>query len=206
MYTCDSCRVWACSKENGREKMPENCPMHQEVRFESGMEDYFDPENHKFYVEASSIEGRGYCQWTRLKETVELCKSMGYQKIGLAFCKGLSREAAVVARIFREHGFTVTSVICKAGNVPKEWAKIPKEGKISGDNYEAMCNPIMQAKLLNDEKTDFNIVLGLCVGHDSMFYKYSEALVTTLVVKDRVLAHNPVGAIYCAEGYYKDKL
>lgn len=46
----------------------------------------------------------------------------------------------------------------------------------------------------------------ICVGHDSFFYKYSDALVTTLIAKDRVLAHNPVGAIYCAEGYFKAKL
>ena len=69
-----------------------------------------------------------------------------------------------------------------------------------------MCNPIAQARLLNSQKTEFNIALGLCVGHDSMFYKYSEALVTTLVAKDRVLAHNPCGAIYCADGYFKQKL
>ena len=30
--------------------------------------------------------------------------------------------------------------------------------------------------------------------------------VTTLVAKDRVLAHNPCGAIYCAEGYFKERL
>ena len=66
--------------------------------------------------------------------------------------------------------------------------------------------PILQAKLLNEQKTDFNIALGLCVGHDSLFYQYSEARVTTLVVKDRVLAHNPVGAIYCADGYFKNRL
>ena len=60
--------------------------------------------------------------------------------------------------------------------------------------------------LLNGQNTEFNIALGLCVGHDSLFYKHSEALVTTLVAKDRVLAHNPCGAIYCAEGYFKNKL
>ena len=69
-----------------------------------------------------------------------------------------------------------------------------------------MCNPILQAELLNGQKTEFNIALGLCVGHDSLFYKNSQAMVTTLVVKDRVLAHNPVGALYCAEGYYSEKL
>jgi len=25
-----------------------------------------------------------------------------------------------------------------------------------------------------EEKTDFNIIVGLCVGHDSLFIKYSE--------------------------------
>ena len=71
---------------------------------------------------------------------------------------------------------------------------------------EAMCNPILQAKLLNEQKTEFNVALGLCVGHDSLFYRYSDAMVTTLVAKDRVLAHNPVGAIYCADGYFKNRL
>lgn len=65
-----------------------------------------------------------------------------------------------------------------------------------------MCNPIHQALRLNAENTEFNIVMGLCVGHDSLFYKYSEALVTTLVAKDRVLAHNPVAALYTSNSYY----
>ena len=60
-----------------------------------------------------------------------------------------------------------------------------------------------QAKRLNAENTELNIVVGLCVGHDSLFYKYSEAPVTTLVVKDRVLGHNPVAALYTAGSYYK---
>ena len=66
-----------------------------------------------------------------------------------------------------------------------------------------MCNPILQAKLLNEAGTDLNVVMGLCVGHDSLFYKYSDALVTTLVTKDRVLGHNPVAALYQANAYYK---
>ena len=48
--------------------------------------------------------------------------------------------------------------------------------------------------------TDFNLMLGLCVGHDSMFLKYSEALVSVIAVKDRLLGHNPLAALY--SGYY----
>jgi len=59
-----------------------------------------------------------------------------------------------------------------------------------------MCNPAGQAKLLNDAGTQLNIICGLCVGHDAVFSMESKAPVTTLIAKDRVLAHNPVGAIY----------
>ena len=66
-----------------------------------------------------------------------------------------------------------------------------------------MCNPIFQAKLLNREKTQFNVLLGLCVGHDSLFFKYAEAPTTVLAVKDRVTGHNPLAAIYLSDSYYR---
>ena len=68
---------------------------------------------------------------------------------------------------------------------------------------EAMCNPIYQACLLNQEKSQLNIQLGLCVGHDSLFFKYAEAPTTVLAVKDRVTGHNPLAAIYLSESYYR---
>jgi uncharacterized metal-binding protein len=55
---------------------------------------------------------------------------------------------------------------------------------------------------LNEEKTELNILLGLCVGHDSLFFKYAEAYTTVLVAKDRVLGHNPIAALYTAGSYY----
>ena len=99
----------------------------------------------------------------------------------------------------------IDSVICKCGHVDK--AQLGIVGRVRPDDgFEAMCNPILQAKLLNDQKTEFNVIVGLCVGHDSLFTKYSDALVTTLVAKDRVLAHNPAGALYCADGPIRKRL
>ena len=69
-----------------------------------------------------------------------------------------------------------------------------------------MCNPIEQAAFLNKAQTELNILFGLCVGHDSLFIKYSNAPITVFAVKDRVLAHNPLGAIYLSDSYYKNKL
>ena len=66
-----------------------------------------------------------------------------------------------------------------------------------------MCNPMAQAELLNEAGCELNVVPGFCVGHDSLFFKHSQGLATTLVAKDQVLAHNPVGALQLADTYYQ---
>ena len=143
MYTCANCTVLACAN-NEPEKMPKNCPMRNASVMEAARAGYDLPENHDFYVNCSAIEGLGYCQWPRLKETVEFCKRMGYHKLGLAFCKGLRKEARIVADLLRAQGFEVVSVICKTGGISKEEVGIPEEVKIHPGEFEAMCNPIAQ--------------------------------------------------------------
>ena len=204
-YTCAQCAIHACSQEKP-ETLPKNCPMRDRTLMEKAQAAYQLPENREFYITASEIEALGYCQWPRLKETIQLCLRMGYTKVGLAFCRGLRKEAKVVDDLLRRAGLETVSVICKTGGADKTACGIPEEGKIHPSQFEPMCNPIAQAMLLNQQGTQFNIALGLCVGHDSMFYKYSDALVTTLVAKDRVLGHNPAAAIYCAEGYFRDRI
>jgi uncharacterized metal-binding protein len=44
--------------------------------------------------------------------------------------------------------------------------------------------------------------MGLCIGHDSLFFKYAKGPTTVLVAKDRVLGHNPVAALHLADSYY----
>ena len=120
----------------------------------------------------------------------------------------LAEKNAELAAVF-ERGGTLRLVPAELPGVAETGAKpvgISPDGKVHPGEFEPMCNPIAQAMLLNEQHTQFNIALGLCVGHDSMFYKYSEALVTTLVAKDRVTGHNPAAAIYCAEGYFKNRL
>lgn len=203
MYTCANCPALACG-DSAHNNMPANCPMCNAPVMEQAFGAY--DEDRSFYVTSSEIEGDGYCEWPRLREIIELSKRMQYKKIGMAFCRGLRNEARIINRILCEHDFHVESVICKTGGISKEDAGIPKHSKINPDHFEPMCNPIAQAKLLNEQQTQFNIAVGLCVGHDSLFFKYSDAPVTVLIAKDRVLAHNPVGALYCADGYFKAKL
>lgn len=162
---------------------------------------YEDEENRRVSVVSAEIENEFYMKYTRVEELVEFASRMGYEKIGIATCVGLINESRILARILRSHGFSVYGAACKIGSFNKTDVGVAEEDTlISGP---VMCNPIMQAAVLNDAKTDLNVVMGLCVGHDSLFYKYSDALVTTLVAKDRVLAHNPVGALYQSNAYYR---
>ena len=55
---------------------------------------------------------------------------------------------------------------------------------------------LLQAELLNNAGTDLNLIVGLCLGHDIVFTQHSKAPVTTLIVKERLLGHNPVIALY----------
>ena len=205
MYTCAHCNILACDEEHPG-KLPANCPMRKTGLMNTALETYTLPENRDFYITASELEALGYCQWPRIKETILLCQKMGYTRVGLAFCKGLRKEARIVDDLLRRAGLEVVSVICKTGGIDKECVGIAPDRKVAPGSFESMCNPIAQAMLLNEQNTQFNIALGLCVGHDSMFYKYSEALVTTLIAKDRVTGHNPAAAIYCADSYFKKRI
>lgn len=149
---------------------------------------------------AAAIEAEYYMKKTRIEEIILFGKNMNYKKIGLAFCIGLERESREIYSIFKEH-FKVYSTCCKVCGIDKTEFELDKIDKTCD---EAMCNPIGQASFLNSKKTDLNIIIGLCIGHDILFTGYSKAPVTTLVVKDRVLAHNPLGAIY--SNYYRNKL
>jgi uncharacterized metal-binding protein len=179
--------------------------IHKDV-LKKAREQYNNPETRKLAQAAARVEATGYCKWSRVEETMEFARQIGVQKVGIAFCVGLRREAAILVRIFQENGFEVASVMCKCGSIPKEEIGLKDEEKIRPGQYESVCNPLGQAEVLNSEETGLNVIVGLCVGHDSLFIRQSKAPVTCLVTKDRVLAHNPVGALYTSQSYYNKKL
>lgn len=203
LHSCVDCGVTNCNKMD--KYYPDFCltTAMDETLLGEVIRLYDDEENKKVTLAAAGVESDYYCQMCRVEETIEFAKRIGAKRIGIATCVGLIRETRTLTNILRSHGFDVYGVACKAGTVRKTEVGIPKTCENTGVN---MCNPILQAKMLNAEHTDLNIVMGLCVGHDSMFYKYAEGLTTTLVVKDRVLGHNPVAALYAADGYYHNKL
>lgn len=198
--SCIDCGMINCDKQD--KFYPDFCLTTENARddvLKEALELYDEEENHEIMINAANIESEYYGIMTRVEETIEFAKRMGFKKIGIATCVGLIKESRILASIIRKRGFKVFGVACKAGATDKISVGIDESCKNVGGN---MCNPIYQAKRLNAENTELNIVMGLCVGHDSLFYKYSDALVTTLVTKDRVLGHNPVAALYTSNSYY----
>lgn len=197
--SCIDCSVKNCNHMD--KTYPDFClSTHMDEKIlEEAMECYHDEENRKVTIAAAEVEYENYCQHTRVQEIMDFAEKIQARKIGIATCVGLLKESRILADIFRKHGFEVYGISCKAGTQRKSSVGIPECCEKIGPN---MCNPILQAKLLNKAGTDLNVVVGLCVGHDSLFYRYSEALVTTAVTKDRVLGHNPAVALYTADSYY----
>ena len=117
---------------------------------------------------------------SRLQELIEFIKVSGFRKIGIANCFSMQKYADKLAAILRENNLTVYVVNCKESGL---------DGcVISEDMKGPCCDPVSQAAYLNECVTDFNINVGLCLGHGLLFQKYSQAPVTTFIVKD--FAHN----------------
>jgi len=195
---CAQCNLLACEK-GGEERgtLPGFCPMSsKEEAIRDQFQKYEEEANRQIAISAAKTEAAGYCEWTRLEEIIDFAKRCNYHKLGLAFCSGLLNEARMTVEILEGQGFEVHSVICKTGGIPKEAIGLSDADKVRPGTDESICNPITQAGLLNLEGTDFNLILGLCVGHDTLFMKYSEAPVTVFAAKDRVLTHNPLGCLY----------
>jgi uncharacterized metal-binding protein len=191
---------------------PSFCPTRLKLDIvKKSVQEYRKPEVREFARLASLQEFEGYeltpagfkATIPRMEEIIQLAHKNAFSRLGLAFCLGLAGEARMVTTILEAHGFDVTSVCCKAGAIPKELIGIRQEEKIPGPGrYESMCSPITQAEILNSEDVDLVVMMGLCVGHDTLFIKYCTAPITVLAVKDRVTGHNPLAAVYLAQSYY----
>ena len=178
---CVACSVGACRDDV--EKTPKFCPRRIEAEAIEEAEGIrtSDPQVQRIAEVAKSVESDGYRVWPRVRELVEFSTRMGFTRLGVAFCVGLREETAQLARILESHGFRLSSVACS----------------VNGG-----CNPVGQALALNAQGTELNVIMGLCMGHDVLFTRFSEAPVTTLVVKDRAMCHNPAAPL--VNRYWRD--
>ena len=121
---------------------------------------------------------------SRIQELIDFIKISGFHKIGVANCFSMQVYAEKLIEILKRENFEVFAINCKESGLQGE--------EICSEMSGPTCDPISQAKYLNEQHTDFNINLGLCLGHGLLFQKYSKAPVTTLVVKDASTGHKTI--------------
>jgi len=222
-HSCSSCSaIWqkqgttnCWSDPDNRPTKPSYCPSepHAEAIYDSFRKYQGDDSDARLARVAAKVEGLCYqpvpgsdavnARWTRIEDLLALARLMGYQKIGIATCIGLLDECDRLTDILKAQGLQPFSACCKAGSIDKLELNLQETDKVRPGTFEPACNPIAQAEILNAMEMDMNIIMGLCVGHDMLFNKYSDAPVTTLVVKDRVTGHNPAVVLYGQNFYYK---
>jgi uncharacterized metal-binding protein len=195
------------------EKAPAFCPMKlMPDVIEEALAEYDRPEVREFARLASIQEAQCYerlpdglrTRLPRIEELIQFTRKCGYKRLGIAHCGGLFKEAGLLTDILENNGFEVVTVQCKTGAIPKERIGLGPDEKIAlPEDWESMCNPIAQAMMLNRAKVDLAIMLGLCIGHDTLFIKYCEVPLTVIAVKDRVFGHNPLAALYVSDSYYR---
>jgi uncharacterized metal-binding protein len=191
VYHCAECRARACTKGGD---FPAACPSVDAApqvtaaTAQAGA----DPWACQVMTVASTVARRddGTLR-TRVEETIAFCRQMGFATLGVAFCVALAKEARRLCDELDAAGFTVVPVCCKVGGTTLEHYGI----ETGGSRAATACHPVAQAELCNARATDLNLLVGLCVGHDVLFTRHATSPVTTLVVKDRALQHNPVEAL-----------
>jgi len=202
--SCKDCRPMSCYRKEKR--LPNECigSSLDEHELDECLDQYRGEGIDAHIARAAAeVEGLYYGKLTRAEEIVAFANRLGAKKIGLAMCVGLAEEARIFSKVLRANGLEPFAVLCKAGAVDKGEIGIEDELKLQPGTHESLCNPVLQARLMNEHGTGLNVIIGLCVGHDSLFTKHSDAPVTTLIVKDRVLGHNPAAALYTSGSYYK---
>lgn len=143
------------------------------------MDTLYNQENQQMMLHAEAVTGK---ESNRIEKIKQYARTAGYQKIGIAHCISFKREADILKQYFSDC-FEVFTIDCKIGRHQKiDFLGIDKKG--------ISCNPAGQADFLAQNRTELNISMGLCVGHDIIFNQVSTAPVTTLFVKDRKHNHN----------------
>lgn len=148
-------------------------------------------------LDVSSERERTLC---RLSELIYFFLEMEYRSVGVAYCVDLQEPAEILVRVLRRF-FVVHPVCCKIGGAVVSDPTAGPPGRTP--QRQVACNPQGQAEVLNRLEVDVNVLVGLCIGTDCVFTRFSDAPVTTLFVKDKSLANNPIGAVY-SDYYLKE--
>lgn len=180
---CADCPMKNCAKRFGEEQQyPPACPT---LREESAqfLAPYQEAKTRRL-AQAAAVSSMDHSE-SRVEQTVRFARNAGFRKLGIAFCISLENYGQELVQYLRHEGFQVESVLCKVGHFDRSCIAV------EDTRGKPMCNPVAQAEYLNQAGTQLNIAVGLCVGHDSLFFQYSKAPVTVLIAKDHRYSNCP---------------
>lgn len=195
-YGCQHCRTKASFTGDER-RMPTTCPTTTHPEVARDATPYLEGDRRELMLAADQapFDDDGRLR-NRVEELAFYARARGYRRIGVAFCVSLLAESQELARRLRAEGLEAELVCCRVGAVDYDEIGLPKKHP---DRFAAICNPVAQARLLNERQVDLVAQVGLCIGHDLVLQAECDAPVTTLVVKDRALDHHPVRALRPAD-------
>jgi len=194
---CSTCST-AASVKCDWPRMPVACPTRTRGEIASDAAPYLEPGRQALMRVADATPFTEERQLrSRVEELVAFARARGVSRIGVAFCVSLTREAQRLGEILVQAGLEAELVCCRVGAIDYDEVDLPKAHP---GRPAAICNPVGQARLLNQAQVGLVAQVGLCLGHDLILQEECEAPVTTLVVKDRTLDHHPVQALRPAPG------
>lgn len=191
-FACGTCGNQSCFRGDF-DRMPPACPTLTHPALTRDASPYAGEDIHAEMVDADStpFAPDGSLR-NRVEELLAFSKARGFIRIGIAFCVSMPKEAQRLGRMIRNAGMESELVCCRVGAI--DYAEVGLV-KAHPEKFAATCNPVAQARLLNERKVDLVVQIGLCIGHDLILQRECDAPVTTLVVKDRALDHHTIRAL-----------
>lgn len=191
-YGCRHCAT-AASFTGEVSRMPRTCPTLTHPPLAQAIEPYLSPDRLELMRIADETPFTEERQLrSRVEELAHFARRRGMRRIGIAFCVSMRVEAQRLAERLEAEGLESALVCCRVGAVDQSELGL---AKANPERFAAICNPVGQARLLDEARVDLVVAIGLCLGHDLVLQEESVAPVTTLVVKDRVFDHSPIRAL-----------
>ncbi len=186
------CEKQACCRDAGNH-MPAYCDANNYLaELEESTREYPKQGVVEVYKASCAVREHDRDMMPRIEEVILYARELGLKKIGFAACVSMADELGLLVKLFTGAGFEVYAACCQMGGITPEQRGVPELTGLQGSG----CNPIAQAAMLNKAGTELNLVVGLCLGHDILFSRYSKAPASTLIVKDRAMGNNPAAALY----------
>lgn len=186
------CSRQGCWRDD-EQKIPKYCQAKKYIdEIEISKGEYNKTDNISIYEAACIVGAENDGFRPRIEEAVHFVKHLKLTKVGFAACTAFENEMRILTNLFMQEDVHVICANCPIGGVSAEERGFPE----LADYVNSKCNPIAQAEILNRERTELNFIIGLCLGHDILFTRYSTAPVSTLIVKDRMTGNNPAAALY----------